>query len=374
MADLVGIAFSDEERRSVDLSYIRLHSALEKRGQSLLIIDNVDSEELLAPSRTCFLPKSDKVHILATTRIGAEKLRETACLSLDPLPEDDGVALIEKYRPFASDVEREAAREIVGRLGGFTLAVEVVAVYLRENPEVSCVAYLRRLRDEGIDAIDGIADGIQLSRHHESVITKLLEPTLAQRSPEEMLTLEYASLLPPDSIPIPWLKEMVSREFPDLSQEPKPGYPDPWAVLIRRLSGLRLLVVGDDPRLARMHRLIQDLVVKRQGLSSQERKAGLIEHGMLRLRSHLSHFVESGWIDRENGWEIAPLQSFAEMFLDAGDPYGAQIAKSIALLKQALAAESLLRNLYPILSKRLGTDHPDTQEVLEWLRGVGAEP
>ena len=117
---------------------------------SLLVLDNIDDPKLLAPARCAeTLPASDNVHILATTRLEAARLIGVDCLALDALPEADGIRLLEKHRPFESDADRQAASRIVVRLGGFPLAIEVVAVFLWQNPDVSYDGYSARLCAKG---------------------------------------------------------------------------------------------------------------------------------------------------------------------------------------------------------------------------------
>ena len=55
--------------------------------------------------------------------------------------------------------------------------------------------------------------------------------------------LDAGSILPPDSIPLPWLRAAASATFPDLAQDAQPGYDDPWLTLVNHLISLRLLHV-----------------------------------------------------------------------------------------------------------------------------------
>jgi len=112
------------------------------------------------------------------------------------------------------------------------------------------------------------------------VLTALLAPTLASLAPVELRTLEYASLLPPDLIALAWLRALVGAEFPEVTAEPEPGAPDPWRRIERRLFGLRLLTRGDTPRLARMHRLVGEVVAARPELP--QRQQAVVAHATAR--------------------------------------------------------------------------------------------
>ena len=141
LAEPKGVPLSDEERQRPDVALAKVKAAFEAGPPALLVIDNVDDPALLtAQARERALPKGDHIHVLVTTRISPEDLPRIRCLPLDALQTQDAMALLQSFRPIAEspqDDEWKAALEIVGRLGGHALGVEVVAVYLRENPEVT---------------------------------------------------------------------------------------------------------------------------------------------------------------------------------------------------------------------------------------------
>ena len=138
LAEPKGVPLTDDERQSPEVALAKVKAAFEAGPPALLVIDNVDDPALLSvQSRERALPKGDHIHVLVTTRISPEDLPRIRCLPLDALQTEDAMALLQSFRPIADspqDDEWKAALEIVGRLGGHALAVEVVAVYLRENP------------------------------------------------------------------------------------------------------------------------------------------------------------------------------------------------------------------------------------------------
>jgi hypothetical protein len=82
-----------------------------------------------------------------------------------------------------------------------------------------------------------------------------LEATLAPLGAPARTALEFAELLPPDSVPWLWLKALVTGRHPELARF-APDEPDPWLAVRRRLEGLRLFSAGDHPELTRLHRLV----------------------------------------------------------------------------------------------------------------------
>jgi hypothetical protein len=185
--------FTEEQKRNLELGFDRIVRELKARadsvkpGRVLLLLDNVDQPQLLEPAQIQRLPESDWLHVIATTRMGENDLfgshKDRAFLPVDELPEEDAIALIERYQPegeFPDDAAREAAREIVGLLGRFTLAVETAAVFLGQfADDVNCADFRDRLKKEGLKGLEEAAgetsEGV---RHGEKRLTVTLRPTL----------------------------------------------------------------------------------------------------------------------------------------------------------------------------------------------------
>ena len=217
---------------------------------------------------------------------------------------------------------------------------------------------------EGLSGLDATAadDLVELSRHQTKLLSALLEPTLAALAPAERSAVELSSLLPADSIPLPWLRSLVGSTFAEIAAEPELGRPDPWLIAERRLLGLRLLVRGDDPFLCRTHRLLQDVVFARMGEEIRQGKMNdLIKYGQSRGDS-----IWDGWVDRSSHWEIEPLSklAFHLMSMEREDVAvaGANLANSIGQPMRGLARSSKARELYlraiEIKKKAFETDHP----------------
>ena len=246
LAEPKGVQLSDEERQRPDVALAKVKAAFEAGPPALLVIDNVDDPALLtAQARERALPKGDHIHVLVTTRVSPEDLPRIRCLALDALQTQEAMALLQRFRAIADspqDDEWKAALEIVGRLGGHALGVEVVAVYLRENPQVTYRAFAEGLQRDGIELMDTTAGPEardRLAWHTETCIRRLLEPTLASLSPAELRAVEYAALLPPDNAPLPWLRERLAAEFPERTH---PVLGDPITKVFQRLERLRLVV------------------------------------------------------------------------------------------------------------------------------------
>ncbi len=384
------LTLSDTEQRDDNLAARRVLAELERRAiegakarcgeehppepKALLLLDNVDAPALLQPPQSGLLSGHQWLHVLATTRSGAQDFgsdpERLTVLSVDELPDEDALRLIESYQPggrFPTPQEREAALGLVRLLGGFTLAVEVVAVHLGERAgRVSCAAFLERMRKEGLGKFDDVAGTTKTGIFHgERLVGATLKPTLDLLSEAERLVLSYAALLPPDSIPLPWLRALAAKDFPELGRDAEPGYDDAWLNLVNHLLGLRLLHTveftedGRTPRVLRMHRLVGELV---RGNDKE------IEHHRDCLSSHALQrcvFLQKGWLEWGNRWEIGPLASLAHLRMDNNDwNHGPLLATHAALRLSDLGmyspAEPLYRRALEALERVWGPEHPDT--------------
>ena len=257
----LGIEFSDEEKLDDARAARRVLAVLEQRAEqgaaarageshppeprALLVLDNVDDPALLQPPHTDLLSGRKWLHVLSTTRLDPERIgcddQRYCHVPVDELPPGDALRLIESYQPegrFADEEQRAAAGQIVRLLGGFTLAVEVVAVHLRERRgRLACAALLDRLRREGVDAV--ARQTTTAVGHVEKLMSATLAPTFEILNSAELCAATVAALLPPDCVPLPWIRAVVGKRHPELAVDAEPGYDDPWLTLVNHLIGLR---------------------------------------------------------------------------------------------------------------------------------------
>jgi len=97
-------------------------------------------------------------------------------------------------------------------------------------------------------------------------MTVTLKPTIEQLSEQGKAVLSYAAMLPPDSIPLSWLRSLIIETFPEYDADPEPGYPDIWGRLRDQLIGLRLLQLtafnnqDKDQLIVKMHRIVREVI------------------------------------------------------------------------------------------------------------------
>ena len=355
LAEAKGVPLTDEERKNPEQAYRKVRAAFEQGEASLILFDNVDDAALLAPSQVAYLlPAADHVHVMATTRLPAGQFSGVEVIAVQELPEENALRLLEQHRPF-DEATKAAAQEIVQLLQGYTLAVEVVGVFLWKNPEISYPQYLEQLQQMDIQTLDisGSQDEVQLSRHQEKVISQLLAPTLAQLSETEQQVIQYAALLPPDQVALPWLKDLAAGGKENSWQAE--GILDPWQRLVRRLKGLGIFTQTQEANIVRMHRVLQAVIRNHWNLEAQQQPLSAY------VKQQASRMVKQ-WYDREQQWNVAPLMSYCEDKLLKKSAEGVDLANYIFQLPQQLGrygeAYQLMQKAIQVAETMYQPPHP----------------
>lgn len=276
----LGLELAEREKLDDTLAARRVLDTLRPRGPALFLLDNVDTPALLAPDSLALLSGESGIRLLVTTRLApgafAAAGASVTAIDLDQLPEAHALDLIRLHQPdaaFASAADENDAREIVRALGGLTLAVETAAVYLGQNdPRVAEPRYAVRIADYLADLRRDIASpGSAMSQLREVAAT--IRPTLARLDAPTRTVLQLAALLPPDSLPLPWLRAVAGKFHPSLATDADIAERDAWTDLIRALIGMRLLHQKGETPVLTIHRLLQrvldtELREQRDGLAA----------------------------------------------------------------------------------------------------------
>jgi tetratricopeptide (TPR) repeat protein len=335
LAAPLALEFNEEEKKSIDHQFQRvmteLHNLAFKHepNRCLLLLDNVDNPKLLEPSQTKYLPAAEWLNVIATTRLGESDLfwthKDRTFIPVDEMPECDALELIKTYQPsgsFLNESEQEAAREIVKILDCFTLAVEMSAVYLGQySSEITCSGFLSRLKKEGLAGLDRAATHTAIGlRHGEKCLAATLNPTLEHLTEPERLALKYAALLPSDYIALPWIRTLISEEYPAIGRDSEPGYPDPWKNLLRHLLGFRLfqgtglITRADQMSIVKMHRIVGQVVLG----NSLKDAADFLKNSLKlsRLIYYRSIELSSKPVDKILIWELDCLYKTIQIWLN----------------------------------------------------------
>jgi len=267
----------------------------------------------------------------------------------------------------------------VGHLHGFN---GVAPIYYVQVPGWDdkdfgqhCAAWVAELRRrQNFDLRPWSQEGEQALQ--EAAVRELsatLAPTLERLVPAERLALEFAALLPPDQVPLPWLRALVGKNFPEMQDDAEPGYPDPWKSLLRSLLSLRLFqatdVVDDEqqPRVVRVHRLVQQLMLL--GCTAPQREA--MQQALDALITERDAALENTTSWTTAVWELEPLTALAELWDEGSNPRAAWLLNQMGQSWQTIAqwgqAEPLMRRALAIDERSYGPDHPNVARDLNTL-------
>lgn len=84
---------------------------------------------------------------------------------------------------FRTADDEAAAGDLATLLDGFTLAVELAAVYLMTHPELTIRQYVDYLSSEGVTAIDAMSDATVTDQtlHQDKLLTTVLDLEYSRR-------------------------------------------------------------------------------------------------------------------------------------------------------------------------------------------------
>ena len=198
-AALLGLS---TEQRSIEEVEGRIREALQKRGRSLWIIDDVPPGLTLAELQKWFAPDPAACNLL-TTRSG--EYRELGgVLDLSTLDPDDAVDLLCSFRAPASEAERDAAARVCGDLGRHALAIAVIGSRLAASTAPDpFAAVLEELHRVDADALELAARFVGLlPTGHETSITATLLRSIRLLGAEGLDVLRLAAVLAVAPIPL----------------------------------------------------------------------------------------------------------------------------------------------------------------------------
>lgn len=325
LPDKWAIEFSKEEKKDEKLKWRRIREYMEQphlhnsQRRTLLIFDNTENAETTFSDNAIreYLPRG--VDVLVTKREQVSGMRLSNWdIKVEPLSEKESMALLRHYMLFNKPGDEEAAAEICRLLGGYTLGLTIVGVHLsnmtRDGHPIGYAEVLHSLKEGGINFLDlaGLHSP-SLTGGYERVgreISKLLELLLKNLSDKELLALDYAALLPPDSIALPWLEELLKNAYPNnFAPAAYIGLPSDWQKLVAHLKRLALITGTEEPNIVRMHRVFADVLRRR--MENKEKKWEEI----LEIARRDAHASWNSWHEADKNWQIPMLQELARYMI-----------------------------------------------------------
>lgn len=345
---------SEEQRKQPEIYYealkLAIGRAISESGPMLLVLDNVTDRHVVSREEIDGLGAfHGRLHLLATTRLPSPAGADW--VSLDRLPEADALALLARHRPFGTEEDREAAVMLVRKLGGFTLAVELVGAWAA----VHRTGFQRIAQSVDLDALEDLAgdDEVSLRRHARESLRAILSPVIDGLAPLPLRVLQLSAFLPPDLVALPWLRELTRED------DAEDALLDPFDEAVRVLQSWSLFSAADPAgRLVRVHRLVQELTIERIAPQEREPIGKSVADYAIGRTNGLDR--EQNWM--RDGWELEPLEALAWQWEETGHARAGTLLNDVGNCLQNASqwsrAEAVLRRAFAIGELRFGPDHP----------------
>lgn len=267
---------------------------------------------------------------------------------------------------FRSEDDRAAAEELAELLDGFTLAVEQAGVYLSTHPEVTVRDYLDHLLSQNLTASDAMLDDDSKARieHREKLLSVILDQSLADLEhtlPDSLQVLRLAAVMPPDTIPWPWLEELTKRINPEVF-EPTPQFlKGRWTRIRRTLEGRDLITEGRHPgTTGRMHRLIADHI-KTQNPPETDLVDEFITQRAQKLGSDFTKAPEL--------WEIDSITDALPDILARKPELLKHVANFVCLVALRYVTDTRIAVMLQDLTQQLSGTHNRTSFIVHTILG-----
>ncbi len=309
------IQFNEAEKKDTERAWLRVKHFLEdplqqnEKHLTLLIFDNVDSPEESFSDAEVDKNLLNGTHILITSRRQVNNCRRSKWIPVEGLPDDESMDMLNGYRAFNSEEEKSAAASIVKELNGFALALTIIGVQVSSNLNTSFKDVIEDLKSGNVSFLDYTGNQLKdLPGHYEQkVMTRLFAPLLEGLAEHELHVLDYAALMPPDSVALPWLEELVAEEFPDSFPAPKfKSELSAWEMLVRKFKGMSLFSDTPSANVARIHRLLQEVITQNRQVQQQE-----IENNLQELVVNKAELLVNNIHVKSTKWQVPVLRAFA---------------------------------------------------------------
>ena len=224
---------------------------LNSKPDALLIFDDVqDPAQLQEP----FAGELTALHLPGWMLFTSRKKSPFKSLEMGALDEEAAMRLLLHSREQVQEGKPDWARAlfICRFLGHLPLALELVATYLKEYPEVTLEGYLNRLAKEG--GFNLIDPDIVAKTSRQATLDSVLQTQWKQVVDRDAQTIFLAAgqLANLESIPIPWLGLLTG-----IPSEFEPGYPARITPPINQLLQITLLTRLADNQV-RLHPLVRE--------------------------------------------------------------------------------------------------------------------
>ncbi len=365
LAEPLGLPEEDNAERAA----AAVKRRLEAGAASLLILDNVRSREQWNDAKWSACLPAEGCRRLVTTR-SDHLSANLAMYALPRLPRDQGVGLLSRYRPDAADPANETlVGNVVDWFDGLAVGLTVVGVYMAmsRNRDVTWQEYADSLEGKGLGAVRAAEDRAGRLPDYDGRVDAIFDETYDALPLPERRALDYAALLPEDTVVRPWLAWLLEYDE-QVELDLDPGHErDPARPVIASLVARQLLVpVQGQEAILALHRVLRRRLQERLRDDGDRREALL--DGICELAEERGKASHEALIDKSIRWELSALGALS----DALDHHG-RVDAAVSLANYVHTPLMYLGR-YDEARKRLGRFVDRGQNVVSSLEPARQAP
>ncbi len=289
---------------------------LEGGPPALVILDNVrDAEQWGDADWSKHLPGQSCRRLITTQSV---RLGTVDMYPIQRLPREQGIDLLGKYREDAGRPDNhQVVEDIVRFFDGLAVGLTVVGVYMLIHEKLSWADYATALEAKGLGAVREMEKDIGALPDYDKRVDAAIDDTFAALPPGQQRALEFAALLPEDTVPRPWLALLLERDG-DVELASLPGFEnDPAAPVLDRLIGGDLLRTSpEEEKVFSLHRVLRARLGER--LKDNEKLRNQLLDRIVKLGQERAEGSDTAITDKSIRWELTPLARLSETLADFG--------------------------------------------------------
>ena len=190
---------------------------------------------------------------------------------IDPLDLGEAKQLLKNYHPWSNDLENTVT-DIVKRIGGFTLGINMVGAFIQNRNSIvnNSIGYDEILVDLQNEGLEIYADGNlysennrNKSQHYNNFTSWLLDKIWNDLENHEKTALKLASEFKIETIPFQWIEDVIKTFLPNLFTKKRESLPSLWDKSLKKIYQFSIWRKAASSENFRMHLILQDIINKK---------------------------------------------------------------------------------------------------------------
>ncbi|HEV8605340.1 MAG TPA: tetratricopeptide repeat protein, partial [Tepidisphaeraceae bacterium] len=304
-----------EDAETAQKTALLVKSHLQSGPPSLLILDNVrDDVQWASQEFTSHLPVSPCRRLITTRH---PHLPGMNMYPIERLSVAEGIELLGAHRPDAKESNnKEIVTAIVNWFDGLAVGLTVVGVYMSIHSDITWVDYAEALSAKGLGTLRETERSMAALPDYNRRVDSVFDDLLRSLPPEQRCALDYAAILPEDTVVGSWLSSLLEADS-TLQLPTLPGHPHPADAVISSVQHRQLLrSAAEGVQVLTLHRILRRRVNEILE-TTPDRHAALLDNlcDVAKVRGQASR---AALTDKSIRWELRPLLALVQSLRGSG--------------------------------------------------------